>query len=194
MMQILKRLLLGLVTLLATAGVALYYTETSAAQELKTVVSTTNISEIEKQIHDLVNAERTKHGLSPLKFNLKLVEIARGYSQQMAEENFYAHDDPQGRDFVDRYEAAGFTCGIKHDNYIYDGGENLYLMHVGKWLSPLGSVLEYYTQEEMAHEVVEGWMNSPGHKHNILTEFWQSEGIGVAVAKDGKIYVTENFC
>jgi len=37
-------------------------------------------------------------------------------------------------------------------------------------------------------------MNSPGHKKNILTPYWRSEGIGGFIAPDGKVLVTQNFC
>lgn len=177
-----------------TGATVIYYTETNAERQLETAVNTTNIDELEKQIHELVNAERVKYGLTALRFNPELVGIARAYSQEMAKNNFLAHEDPQGKKFSDRYKDAGFTCAIRHDPYEYEGAENLYGMHLGKKLSPFGSVAEYFTHDEIPHEVVNGWMNSHGHRQNILTEFWQSEGIGVAVAKDGKVYVTQNFC
>jgi len=193
-MRIIRGVLIGLLTVLATGAGVLYYTEINAEQELENTVKTTNIMEIEKKIHDQVNAERTKHGLSPVRFDMKLTEIARAYSQQMARENFFSHYDPQGNDFTDRYNAAAFNCAIRQGENVHTGSENLFLIHVGKWISPFGSVLEYYTTDEIAHEVVKGWMNSPSHRDNILTAFWQSEGIGLTIAKDGKIYVTENFC
>jgi uncharacterized protein YkwD len=37
-------------------------------------------------------------------------------------------------------------------------------------------------------------MNSRGHRKNILFSHWRSEGIGVAIAPDGKVYITQNFC
>jgi len=49
------------------------------------------------------------------------------------------------------------------------------------------------TEEEIAKQTVDGWMNSKGHRENILSGF-HSEGIGVAVASDDKVYITENFC
>jgi hypothetical protein len=57
--------------------------------------------------------------------------------------------------------------------------------------------VKYYdwnTLEEIAESTVEGWMNSPGHRKNILIPVWQREGIGVSIAPDDKVYITENFC
>lgn len=193
-MQILRGIMLGIMTMIATGGALLYYTETNAQRELESVLSATDITELEGQVHAKINTERAEHGLNPLRYNPQLVEIARTYSQEMARNNFLSHEDLQGRNFSDRYSDAGFTCAIRDDIYIHGGAENLYLMHVGKKLSPFGSVAEYYTHDEIASEVVDGWMDSSGHRHNILTEYWQSEGIGVAIDKDGRIYVTQNFC
>jgi len=49
------------------------------------------------------------------------------------------------------------------------------------------------TEEDIAQQTVIGWMNSPGHRGNILSGF-HSEGIGVAIASDDKVYITQNFC
>ena len=50
------------------------------------------------------------------------------------------------------------------------------------------------SMESIATSTVTGWMESPGHRKNILEPHWQSEGIGVAVAPDYSVYITENFC
>lgn len=66
-------------------------------------------------------------------------------------------------------------------NIIYGGGENI--MFLGG----------YYGVETIAAQTVDGWMSSSGHRANILTPYFQSEGIGVAVSFD-EAYVTQNFC
>lgn len=53
---------------------------------------------------------------------------------------------------------------------------------------------EWNTMDDIAFSVVDGWMNSPGHRQNILTPYYYSQGIGVAISSDDKVYVTENFC
>jgi uncharacterized protein YkwD len=53
------------------------------------------------------------------------------------------------------------------------------------------------TEEELAKGIVTQWMNSPGHRENILTPDWQREGLGIeATMQDGNIavYATQNYC
>ena len=45
----------------------------------------------------------------------------------------------------------------------------------------------------IASATVDGWMNSPGHRANILTSYFQSTGIGVAISGN-EVYLTQNFC
>ena len=53
---------------------------------------------------------------------------------------------------------------------------------------------DWNTQEEIAQSTVEGWMDSPGHRKNILTSSYDREGIGVAIATNDKVYITQDFC
>jgi len=41
---------------------------------------------------------------------------------------------------------------------------------------------------------VRGWMDSPGHRKNILTPHWRNEGVGVFLSPDEKVFITQNFC
>jgi len=61
------------------------------------------------------------------------------------------------------------------------GGENIMYME------------GYYGVDSIAIQTVDGWMKSPGHRANILTPYFQNEGIGVAKSGN-EIYVTQNFC
>lgn len=155
---------------------------------------TIDISELEKNIHNIINIEREKYGLSTLTWNEKLSEIARKHSEDMAKRNYFSHDTPEGNDFLYRYKQDGFKCEIIVGNFIQQGGENIFLNHIAKITYLSGNPAEYNTQKEIEESTVTGWMNSPGHRENILTDFWRSEGIGVAIADSGKIYITENFC
>ena len=53
---------------------------------------------------------------------------------------------------------------------------------------------DYHSLEELANLVVDGWMDSPGHRENILNSSYDVEGIGVAINDDEEVYVTQNFC
>ncbi len=155
-----------------------------------------NIPELEKQIHDLINEERGKRGLSALAWNDKLNIIARKHSQDMANRNYFAHSDPEGHDFSYRYQQEGFNCEVRVGNYIYQGAENIFQNNLYSSVTYYGEIPSYdwNSQDEIAESTVQGWMNSPGHRQNILTAYWKSEGIGVAISDDDKVYITEDFC
>ena len=53
---------------------------------------------------------------------------------------------------------------------------------------------DWNSQEKIAETTVQGEMKSPGHKKNILTPYFKAEGIGVVIAPDDKVYITQNFC
>ena len=77
---------------------------------------------------------------------------------------------------------VGFSC----NNPRYLGGENIAFLDGYYGVNNPGN-------RNTAITIVDGWMNSPGHRENILTPDWRSEGVGVAVSGD-VVYVTQNFC
>jgi uncharacterized protein YkwD len=155
------------------------------------------ILELEKNIHDLINRERQKHGLSPLVWNDTLSIIARKHSQDMARRNYFSHDTPEGHDFSYRYGQAGYSCAVRgQGNIYYIGAENIFQNNLYDRVVFVDGVVHYDWNSEgkIAKTTVRGWMDSKGHRKNILTPHWRSEGIGVAIAPDGKVYITQNFC
>lgn len=148
------------------------------------------LQDIALQIHELINEERTKNGLTSLYWNSPLSDIARKHSEDMATRSYFEHESPEGKTFSDRYAEGNFNCEIitsitETGNGITTkyalGGENI-------------SYLEGYSGvDNISTTAIKGWMNSPGHKEKILTKYWKSEGIGVAESGD-KIYVTQDFC
>lgn len=134
-------------------------------------------------IHNMINEQRKANGLTPLSWNSKLAQAALNHSIDMANRDYFEHDDPEGHDFVYRYSQVGFNCQIPNGLNTYsEGGENIMFMQ------------GYYGENTIATQTVTGWMNSAGHRANILTFYFQSEGIGVAESLDGKVYATEDFC
>ncbi len=154
------------------------------------------IPRLEKKIHDLINAERRKKGLSALQWNKSLNRIARRYSQDMAERNFFSHNDPEGRCFMDRYGEEGFTCKLKVGHATCLGAENIGQDNLYKSIHYLNGVPSYdwNTEDEIAASIVKLWMNSKGHRENILTPYFERQGIGLSISDDGKVFVTQNFC
>lgn len=152
---------------------------------------------LEKKIHALVNQERKKAGLTALAWDDRLRHIARDYSQEMATGGFFSHSDPEGRDFSDRYQAAGYDCATPSGpRTLCLGGENLARNNLCRAIvrQKGRTTYRWNTEAQLAAEVVRQWMASEGHRRNILTGYFRRQGIGVSVAKDGKVYVTENFC
>ncbi len=125
----------------------------------------------EDEIFALVNDERQKSNLDVLAWDNQLSDIARDYSRQMAEENFFDHLDPQGADVVVRAKNAR----LKHWSKI---GENLF------------SVVNSRSFDALA---VRNWMKSPTHRQNILDADFNSSGIGIAKSGSGEIFITQVF-
>ena len=154
------------------------------------------IPRLEKKIHNLINAERKKKGLAALGWQESLNRIARRYSQDMSKRNFFAHNDPEGNSFLDRYKEEGFACRLRIGNTTYLGGENIAqdnLYHSVLYRNGV-PYYDWNTEDEIAASIVKGWMNSKGHRENILTPYFKHHGIGLSISDDGKVYVTQNFC
>ena len=154
---------------------------------------------LEARVHLLVNERRQENGLSPLAYDPFLASIARGYSRDMAERGFFAHEDPDGKGTHERGNEAGYPCIRVIGEYTYSGiSENLFLGHrAGRYFTDgNGEVVRYEwnSEEAIARRAVDGWMNSTGHRTNILTPHFAYEGIGVAFSDDDRVYITENFC
>ena len=154
------------------------------------------VSELEKRIHVLINEERRKHGLSALTGNDALSRIARKHSSDMAKRNYFSHYSPEGHDFSYRYKQEGYSCAIPVNERIYLGAENIFQNNLYDRVVFIDDVAHYEwnSMAKIAETTVQGWMNSPGHRKNILTPHWKNEGIGVVVSPDDKVYITQNFC
>lgn len=152
--------------------------------------------DLEKRIHALINRERGKHGLSPLSGDDALAGIARGHSKDMASRRYFSHDSPEGHDFSHRYRRGDYTCSLRIGNTVHMGAENIFLnVRFNSVTTVNGDAYYDWNSEELiAETTVRGWMDSPGHRKNILTPHWRREGIGVFLSPDEKIYITQNFC
>jgi uncharacterized protein YkwD len=187
----------------AVASVANSSTESSASSETTTDTDSGTLfgdgwsHEAARQaIHEAVNAEREQQSFNTLTWDKELAAIAQQYAERMAEEDFFSHESPDGETFDDRYQEAGYECRVDvSGNEYLTGGENIaYTFFQEEIRRDDGSTVFYDTPTELGQGVVKQWMQSPGHRENILTEPWQNEGIGVAMTEDEKVYVVQNFC
>jgi len=130
-----------------------------------------NLGDDEYHIYELVNRERSRMRLSRLQWDDQLADLARSYSEQMADGNFFSHYDRSGATVVQRAQQQR----VKGWERI---GENLF---------------ETYGLDNISTFAVRGWMRSPSHRENILDRGWDATGIGIAIARNGKVYITEVF-
>ena len=153
--------------------------------------------EIRTTAMSLVNEARAEQGLSPLESSDELVQTATRHSEDMAARGYFAHDSPDGDTYLDRYREAGFYCQRKIEWITHQGAENIFQgWATSSWTLQNWRIVEIKVSnaEHLAQQAVEGWMQSPGHRANILNRVWQQQGIGVATGYGDRVYITQNFC
>jgi uncharacterized protein YkwD len=153
-------------------------------------------SDLENQIHLLINKERNKKGLPLLKWDATLASIARKHSRDMVERNYFSHVSPDGHDFSYRYKRDGYACAVRVGRIRYLGAENIALNYLYDSVAIVNNTTYYdwNSEDKIAQTTVNGWMKSPGHRRNILTQYFNGEGIGVFISPDDKVFITQNFC
>ena len=141
-------------------GVDFYVTE-AEVKELLFDPSLVNVKEIEDEIFEAMNLERGYARLPFLKRSKVLDDVAGSYSARMLNEGF-GHEDPQGKDVYDRLKQKEIFYLVATENIAFH---------------PIDS-----SNTAIGKEVVEDWMDSPGHRIPILDRdaLWESVGIGVA--------------
>ncbi|WP_254863660.1 CAP domain-containing protein [Halovivax gelatinilyticus] len=142
---------------------------------------------VEDFVHHEINDVRAEHGLDPLVWDATIASVSRGHSADMAQREYFAHDNPEGESPMDRFQTTGDYC----QRY----GENIAQSWVDRAVeSGDGGVVEYTTPEEAAEGLVDQWMNSPPHREAILNDEWDRAGVGVYLTDDGMVFATQNFC
>ena len=124
----------------------------------------------------VLNAARARHRLPPLRLNTQLSAAARLHSRAMTRRRFFSHTSRGGASFVDRIRASGYLAGARS----WTVGENIAYGASGR---------------SSARAIGRAWMNSPGHRANILSSSFRDIGIGIAsgtpVGADGATYTTD---
>lgn len=114
----------------------------------------------------LTNEARQDNGCQPVEENGQLAAAAQGHSQDMADNGFFDHLSPDGSNFVDRAAQAGYDAAMS---------ENI------------------AAGQDSAEATFEDWMDSEGHRENILNCEAKAVGVGVGEASDGTLYWTQKF-
>jgi uncharacterized YkwD family protein/spore coat assembly protein SafA len=135
-------------------------------QKLK-IPSQSSTKAYEDEVLRLVNVERAKNGLAALKSDWQLSRVARYKSQDMINKGYFSHTSPTYGSPFKMMESFGIRFS--------SAGENI-----------------AYGQRTPA-EVMNGWMNSPGHRANILSPSYTHIGVGLAKTGSGVNYWTQMF-
>lgn len=184
------------VAVLLAAAIVLGTVNTDVTAQQQKPQPKVEATDLAKRIHEQINKNRKKHGLQSLAWNDVLSRIAAKHSRDMANRNYLDHNTPEGKTFSDRYRQSGFSCEILVGNKIHAGAENLALSRLYNSTTRENGITYYHwnSSEEIALQTVDGWMDSPSHRENILTPHWRQEGVGIEIGPGNKIYITENFC
>lgn len=150
-------------------------TEKSVEKTVEKQTSTENssyVAEIEQMIFNKVNEERVKSGVSPLSYSNTMKKYARIKSKDMGVRKYFSHEDPSGQLITAKMKADGVSYNVWGENIAYIGGQ-------------LGNA-------SLANQFMTNWMNSSGHRKNILSSNFKSMGVGVY--KIGNTYyATQEF-
>ncbi len=117
-----------------------------------TTTTTTSSLSFEQQVAELVNVERAKAGLAPLTLDIALSDVARLKSQDMADNKYFDHNSPTYGSPFEMMRQFGISYRCAGENIAYG-----------------------YTTPA---SVMKAWMNSPGHKANILNPNYTKIGVG----------------
>jgi uncharacterized protein YkwD len=125
-----------------------------------------NLGRIRKAILCLHNEIRSQHGLKALRQNKRLRKAAIGHSRDMVRHDYFEHTTPKGVTMLDRILRSRYV----REDQGWTLGENL-AWGTGSYGTPRGAV--------------EAWMESAGHRENILRGAYRDVGIGVVIGVPG---------
>ncbi len=107
-----------------------------------------------------VNAVRAKAGCGPLKLNNALMAAAGTHARNMAEKDFFGHSGKDGRGFASRIRKEGYRYGLAAENIA--------------------------AGQKTPDKAVQAWLNSPGHRRNILNCRFRETGIAMVYQPDDR--------
>lgn len=147
-------------------------TPDNSTEDNVTNADTNFMSAVETAIFNKVNEERAKAGVPTLTYNTVMQKYARIKSQDMGDNNYFSHEDLNGNLITTQMKNDGVSYKAWGENIAYIGGN--------------------VSSDALAEQFMTNWMNSSGHRANILSTNFS--GIGVGVYKIGnKVYATQEF-
>lgn len=127
----------------------------------------TRVKAIEHDVIELTNQERAKNGLAPLRPDWQVSRVARHKSQDMRDHNYFAHQSPTYGSPFDMLRSYNISYRSAAENIAMG--------------------------QTSAQEVVRSWLNSPGHRRNILNPNYTHIGVGYVEGGTGRFYWTQMF-
>ena len=139
----------------------------STKPETPSTSDSSTLGTYEQQVVDLVNKERAAAGLSALKVNTKLAAVAEKKAEDMRDNNYFSHTSPTYGSPFDMMKQFGISYT--------SAGENI------------------AKGQRTPSEVMDGWMNSSGHRANILNSSYTEIGVGYVTDSNGNTYWVQQF-
>ena len=127
----------------------------------------TNFAVFQNEVVQIVNKERAANGLAPLTVNAQVTKSATLKSEDMAKLNYFSHTSPTYGSPFDMMKQFGISYR--------SAGENI------------------AKGQATPQQVMQGWMNSPGHRANILNSSFTQIGVGIAKNSQGQLIWTQQF-
>ena len=127
----------------------------------------TDNSSYEMRVLNLVNEQRRKNGVAALTYSYELEAVGKAHSEDMLKNHYFSHNSLDGKTPFDRMRAAGISFGYAAENIA--------------------------AGQQGPDEVVNSWMNSEGHRKNILNPNYKKMGVGIAYGGSYGIYWTQEF-
>jgi uncharacterized protein YkwD len=125
---------------------------------------------IERQLLDAVNRVRVREGVPELQWHPGVAGAAEAHSRAMAERGFFSHTDPEKGDLAARMKQAGV-----------------------RWSSVAENLFQQRGCPDGVQCAVQGWLESPGHRKNLLSPEYTGTGIGIISDERGTVYYTQIF-
>ena len=147
-------------------------TENNTTTDNSTNISDKFMAQVEQAIYNKVNEERAKAGVPALSYNNTMEKYARIKSQDMGDKNYFSHTDLNGNYITTQMQADGVSDNAWGENIAYIAGIT--------------------DPTALANQFMTNWMNSEGHKKNILSTNFDSIGVGVYKVGN-KVYATQEF-
>ncbi len=136
---------------------------------LRAQVARIDIAQTERRVFQEINRVRRSHGLNVLTWNESVAHEARRQAYNMAARKFFSHDDP-------------VRGALAH---------RLKLSHV-EWMACAENLFRERGYKDPSAAAVKGWMESSGHRKNILDPEFTQTGIGVAVDIES-VFIVQDF-